>query len=195
MRTANINRETAETRVAVELNLDGAGAAKIDTGIAFFDHMLTLLFRHALIDATIKAVGDIAVDGHHTVEDTGIVIGQALDRALGDKRGINRYGSMLLPMEEALAQIALDFSGRPLLVYRANFSAARTGDFDVALAREFFRALTVCAKMNLHIALLSVDEPHHSLEAIFKGVGRSLRQAVALDPRETGIPSSKGTLA
>ncbi len=156
--------------------------------------MLTLFCRHALIDAAIAAKGDLEVDAHHTVEDVGIAFGQALARALGDKRGICRYGSMLLPMEEALARVVLDFSGRALLVYDVPLAAAKAGDFDVALAREFFRALALHAGVNLHIDLLKGDEPHHALEAVFKGCGRAVREAVALDPREKGIPSSKGTL-
>lgn len=194
MRTAEISRKTAETAVKVSLNLDGEGKTDVHTGIGFFDHMLTLFCRHALIDATIAAKGDLEVDAHHTVEDVGIAFGQALARALGDKRGICRYGSMLLPMEEALARVVLDFSGRALLVYDVPLAAAKAGDFDVALAREFFRALALNAGVNLHVDLLKGDEPHHALEAVFKGCGRAVREAVALDPREKGIPSSKGTL-
>lgn len=194
MRTADINRQTAETRINASLNLDGEGKTEIHTGIGFFDHMLTLFCRHALIDATITAEGDLDVDGHHTVEDTGIVLGQAIAKALGDKKSITRYGSMLLPMEEALAQVALDFSGRALLIYNVPLAVAKAGDFDVALAREFFRALALNAGLNLHIDLLKGDEPHHALEAVFKGCGRAVRQAVALDVREKGVPSSKGTL-
>lgn len=194
MRTAEISRETAETAVKVSLNLDGEGKTDVHTGIGFFDHMLTLFCRHALIDATIAAKGDLEVDAHHTVEDVGIAFGQALARALGDKRGICRYGSMLLPMEEALARVVLDFSGRALLVYDVPLATPKAGDFDVALAREFFRALALHAGINLHVDLLKGDEPHHALEAVFKGCGRAVREAVALDPREKGIPSSKGTL-
>lgn len=194
MRTATLKRKTAETDIDLSLNLDGNGVSKIKTGIAFFDHMLTLLARHSLFDLEINAVGDIAVDGHHTVEDVGIVFGKCLSDALGDKRGINRYGFFLLPMEETLAQIALDFSGRPLLVYNVNLTANTVGEFDVSLAREFFRAVCVNAGINLHINLLAGDEPHHALEAIFKGFARALKIAVALDPREKNIPSSKGIL-
>lgn len=194
MRAAEISRKTTETAITVKLDLDGEGKTDVHTGIGFFDHMLTLFCRHALIDAAIAAKGDLEVDAHHTVEDVGIAFGQALARALGDKRGICRYGSMLLPMEEALARVVLDFSGRALLVYDVPLATPKAGDFDVALAREFFRALALHAGINLHIDLLKGDEPHHALEAVFKGCGRAVREAVALDPREKGIPSSKGTL-
>lgn len=194
MRTAEITRNTAETQVKVALNLDGEGKTSISTGVGFFDHMLTLFCRHALIDADIQVHGDLQVDAHHTIEDTGIVLGQAVAQALGDKRGITRYGSMLLPMEEALARVVLDFSGRALLVYDVPLVITKAGDFDVALAREFFRAFALNAGLNLHIDLLKGDEPHHALEAVFKGTGRAVRAALTLDPREHGIPSSKGTL-
>lgn len=194
-RAATLERRTTETQVALTLALDGAGEATVDTGVGFFDHMLTLLTRHALFDLTVKAEGDLAVDAHHTVEDVGIVLGQALTQALGDKRGIARYGSFLLPMEEALARIALDLSGRPHLEYRAEIPTATVGGFDTCLGREFLRALCVNGGVNLHVDLLAGSDPHHCLEAIFKGLGRSLRAAVALDPRESGIPSSKGALA
>ena len=194
MRTATIKRDTAETQIELEINLDGTGQTEITTGVGFFDHMLILFAKHSLIDLTIKATGDIEVDAHHTVEDIGICLGQAINKAIGDKRGIKRYGFMLLPMEEALARIVLDISGRPLLEYRAEIPAQKCGEFDTCLGREFFRALCVNCGLNLHIDLLFGQDPHHSLEAIFKGTARAMREALSYDDRETGIPSSKGSL-
>lgn len=194
MRTAKIERKTAETQIMLELNLDGTGEAHISTGVGFFDHMLTLLARHALFDLTVNAKGDIEVDAHHTVEDIGICLGKALVQAAGEKRGIRRYGSFLLPMDEALAQVALDFSGRPVLEYHAAIAAATVGEFDTCLGNEFMRAFSLNGGLNLHIDLLRGKDPHHCLEAIFKGVGRALREALSADPREKGIPSSKGIL-
>jgi imidazoleglycerol-phosphate dehydratase len=193
-RTAEISRKTNETDIRLRLDLDGCGEVRINTGVGFFDHMLTLLCRHALINAEITAAGDIEVDGHHTVEDVGICLGQALAKALGDKKGICRYGSMLLPMEEALARVALDLSGRPHLEYRVALPTETVGTFDTCLAREFLRALCVNAGINLHVDLLAGSDPHHCLEAVFKGTGRALREAVSPDSREKGIPSSKGVL-
>ncbi|MDR1744831.1 MAG: imidazoleglycerol-phosphate dehydratase HisB [Planctomycetota bacterium] len=193
-RTASIKRSTAETRIELDLNLDGSGAGRIDTGVGFFDHMLTLLARHALFDLTITAKGDTHVDAHHTVEDVGICLGQALAQALGDKKGIARYGFFLLPMDESLARIALDLSGRPFMEWRAEMPAAKCGDFDACLAREFMWALCCNGGVTMHVDLLAARETHHALEAIFKGVARSLRIAAAMDARETGIPSSKGKL-
>lgn len=193
-RTASIERKTAETQIKLTLNLDGSGQSTIQTGVGFFDHMLTLLARHALIDLTVEATGDTDVDGHHTVEDIGICLGKALVEALGDKRGITRYGASLLPMEEALARVVLDLSGRPHLEYRVDLSTETVGQFDTCLGREFLRALSVNGGINLHVDLLAGSDPHHCLEAIFKGTGRALRVAVGMDPRETGIPSSKGVL-
>lgn len=193
-RTASVTRETAETKITLSLNLDGRGDCRIATGVPFFDHMLTLLGRHALFDLTIQADGDIDIDAHHTVEDVGICLGRALAEALGDKKGIVRYGFMLLPMDEALARVALDLSGRALLEWRASIQAAKCGAFDTFLGKEFMRAFCGNAGINMHVDLLASDDPHHALEAIFKGVGRALRMAVAHDPRETGIPSSKGVL-
>ncbi len=193
-RTARISRSTAETQINLELNLDGSGQSRLATGVGFFDHMLTLLARHALFDLTLEVRGDTQVDAHHTVEDTGICLGQALAEALGDKKGIVRYGFMLLPMDEALAQIALDLSGRSHLEWRANIPAEKCGDFDTCLGREFMRGLVGKGGINLHVDLLAAADPHHALEAIFKGLGRALRMAVAYDPREKGVPSSKGSL-
>lgn len=193
-RKAAIKRETTETAISLTLNLDGEGKAAVATGVGFFDHMLTLLARHALFDLNIEARGDVEVDAHHTVEDVGICLGKALAQALGDKRGIARYGFFLLPMEECLVRVALDISGRPWLEWRAGISAEKCGGFDTCLGREFMRAVTVGAGLNLHIDLLAGGDPHHALEAIFKGFGRALRAAVSNDLREKGIPSSKGTL-
>ncbi len=194
MRTASISRQTAETSIVMELNIDGKGKTDILTGVGFFDHMLTLFARHALFDLTVKATGDTDVDAHHTVEDIGICLGKCLEEAIGDKKGIKRYGSMLLPMEEALCRIVLDISGRPLLEYRAVIPAEKCGDFDTCLGKEFMRALCVNAGINMHVDLLAGSDPHHCLEAIFKGSGRALREALSNDEREDGIPSSKGSL-
>ncbi len=194
-RTANISRQTKETRVEVQLNLDGAGQGSCETGVGFFDHMLDLLSRHSLIDLHIHAEGDLDVDAHHTVEDVGIVIGQALEKAVGDKKGIYRYGWAAVPMDESLAQVAIDLSGRPAFVFNAAFKGGKIGAFDVELVSEFFRALSVNARMNLHIAVPYGDNNHHIAEAIFKATAKALRQAVSLDPRNTGVPSTKGTLS
>lgn len=194
-RRAALERKTAETNIRLELDLDGTGAVTISTGVDFFDHMLTLLARHALFDVRVEASGDTCVDDHHTVEDTGICLGQALAKALGDKRGIVRYGSMLLPMDESLARVALDLSGRGHLEWRATIPAEKCGTFDTRLGREFMRALCAQGGINMHVDLLAAADPHHALEAIFKGVGRSLREAVRIDPRERGVPSTKGMLA
>lgn len=193
-RKASVRRDTAETRIGLTLNLDGRGECRVSTGVEFFDHMLILLCRHALFDLDLEADGDVGIDAHHTVEDTGICFGKALAEALGDKRGIVRYGQMLLPMDEALARVALDLSGRAHLAWRAAIPAEKCGVFDTCLGREFMRALTANAGVTMHVDLLAADDPHHALEAIFKGVGRALRMAVALDPREEGVPSSKGVL-
>ena len=193
-RSATVNRKTAETKIELKLALDGSGKSRIVTGVGFFDHMLTLFSRHALFDLEIEAIGDTQVDAHHTVEDVGICLGQALAKALGDRSGITRYGFFLLPMDESLARVAVDLSGRPCLEWRADIPGDKCGDFDTCLGREFARALSANAGLNLHVDLLAGSDPHHALEAIFKGMGRALRQAVAADPRETGIPSSKGVL-
>lgn len=193
-RYAEITRDTAETRIRLALDVDGSGASSVKTGVEFFDHMLTLLARHALFDLTVEADGDTGVDAHHTVEDTGICLGMALGKALGDKKGIVRYGHMLLPMDEALARIALDLSGRAHLEWHAAIPGQKCGTFDTCLGREFMRAFIANGGINMHVDLLTAADPHHALEAIFKGVGRALRMAVAQDPREKGIPSSKGVL-
>jgi len=193
-RRASVSRKTTETAIELTLDIDGQGSVDVHTGVGFFDHMLTLLCRHALFDASIKAAGDIAVDGHHTVEDVGICLGQALTQAMGDKRGITRYGAMLLPMDEALARVVLDLSGRPHLAYRVDLPAETVGQFDTCLGQEFLRALCTHAGIDMHVDLLAGTDPHHCLEAIFKGTGRALRQALARDSREPGIPSSKGVL-
>jgi imidazoleglycerol-phosphate dehydratase len=193
-RTATINRETGETRIHLELNLDGSGTAAIKTGVGFFDHMLTLLAKHSLFDLQIEAEGDLEVDQHHTVEDVGICLGKALLEAVGDKRGLVRYGSMTLPMEETLVTSALDFSGRMWFIYKVQFPTEKIGQFDAELVREFWQAVSSNALLNLHLVLHHGENSHHISEAIFKATARALRQAVAIDPRQTGIPSSKGTL-
>jgi imidazoleglycerol-phosphate dehydratase len=197
-RTAQIKRVTGETDVAVKLTVDGSGKSSIATGIPFFDHMLTLFAKHALFDLDVKVKGDIQVDFHHTVEDTGIVLGQALARALGDKKGLVRYGNFLLPMDETLVRVALDFSGRPLLVWRApkttNLDRLRAGNFPAQLTVEFLRAFAQEAGLTLHAEVLYSSETHHLIEAVFKGLARALEQAVRRDPRVTGIPSTKGML-
>ena len=195
MRSANVTRKTKETDISVELLLDGAGKADIQTGIGFFDHMLDQVARHSLIDLTIRAKGDLHIDQHHTVEDVGIAVGQALTKALGDKRGIARYADCLLPMDEALTRVALDLSGRPFLVFKAEFPSGKIGAFDTELAREFFQALAVHAQMTLHIENLYGANSHHIAESCFKGVARALGAAIAIDPRQAErIPSTKGAL-
>lgn len=193
-RTASLVRKTRETDIALSIDLDGTGKASIDTGIPFFDHMLELFARHSLVDLDVKATGDIAVDYHHTVEDVGLALGTAIDQALGERRGIRRYGFFLLPMDEALVRVAIDLGGRPFLVYSVNCPRTHVRDFDIQLFEEFFRALSVQARMNLHAAHLYGAEAHHAAEGLFKGFAHALRMAVEPDPRETGIPSSKGTL-
>lgn len=194
-RTATIRRETAETQIELTLNIDGTGVSTINTGVAFLDHMLTLLARHSLMDLTVKAKGDVEVDYHHTVEDVGIVLGQAIKQALGDKKGIQRYGFFLLPMDEALARVVLDLSNRPLLVYQVEVRNFMIRDFNIILVREFFQGLTNSLGANVHIKLEYGDEPHHVAEAIFKGFARALLAAVTHDPRQAGsLPSTKGLL-
>ncbi len=195
MRQAKRTRKTAETEVAVTLDLDGTGRYENRTGIGFFDHMLDQLSRHALFDLSVQATGDRHIDDHHTVEDVGIVLGQALDEALGDKRGIRRYGACLLPMDDTLVRAALDLSGRPHLVWKVDFTAPRIGAFDVELVREFFTALAMNARMTLHVQRLDGINSHHIAEAAFKAVARALSEAVELDPRRAdAVPSTKGAL-
>ncbi len=191
-RTAAVRRKTSETDISLKLDLDGAGVSQITTGIGFFDHMLSLLSRHSRIDLTLEAVGDIHVDFHHTVEDVGIALGAALKEALGDKKGIERYGSAMLPMDESLARVAVDLAGRPYLVFRAGFTAEKVGDFDAGLVEEFMQAMAANAGMNLHIEVPWGKNAHHVSEAIFKGLARALRAAVMVTGGD--IPSTKGTL-
>ena len=193
-RKAVISRKTKETSVEIDLCLDGTGEAEISTGIGFFDHMLTLFAKHGLFSLTVKAEGDLAVDGHHTVEDVGIVLGQALSRAAGDKIGIRRYGQFYLPMDEALALVAVDFSGRPYLALDAALGQGCVGTFDVELLEEFLRAFAFNAGLTLHVKLLAGRNRHHMVEAIFKGLGRAVAQSLEIDPRVKGVPSSKGCL-
>ncbi len=195
MRRAKIERSTAETAITVEINLDGSGLYDNQTGVGFFDHMLDQLARHALIDMKIRAKGDLHIDDHHTVEDTGIALGQALAKALGDKRGIRRYGSCLLPMDEALIRAALDLSGRPFLVWNLDLPTSKIGTFDTELVREFFTAFAMQSGMTLHVDKLHGRNSHHIVEAAFKAVAQSLRTAVETDARKSdAIPSTKGTL-
>lgn len=193
-RTARIQRKTAETEITLELDLDGSGSAQIATGVGFFDHMLTLLAKHAAIDLTVDAKGDLHVDQHHTVEDTGIAFGQALRQALGDKAGIRRYGHFTLPMEETLVTTAIDLSGRYFLVFNAPFSSPKIGDFDSELVEDFWQAVAANALCNLHVLLHYGRNNHHISEAVFKATARALRMAVELDSRMSSVPSTKGTL-
>jgi imidazoleglycerol-phosphate dehydratase len=195
MRSATVTRKTKETEITVEVLLDGAGKADVHTGIGFFDHMLDQVARHSLVDLTVRAKGDLHIDQHHTVEDVGIALGQALARALGDKRGVVRYADCLLPMDEALTRVALDFSGRPFLVFKVDFPTAKVGAFDTELVREFFQAFAVNAGVTLHVETLYGANSHHIAESCFKGVARALGAAVAIDPRQADrIPSTKGAL-
>jgi len=195
MRRAKVSRSTSETSIEVEIGLDGSGRADIATGVGFFDHMLELFARHALFDLTVKAKGDTHIDDHHTVEDVGIAMGEAFLKALGDKKGLNRYGDIRLPMDEALAEVAVDVSGRPFLVFEAGFTAPKIGSFDSELVREWFQAFAVNARITLHAEARRGANSHHIAEALFKGLARALRHAVAIDPREAGrVPSTKGSL-
>jgi len=195
MRKGAVTRKTNETEIVVEVDLDGAGAAKIATGVGFLDHMLDQLARHSLIDITVSAKGDLQIDDHHTVEDVGIALGQALKQALGDKRGLTRYADCLLPMDETLTRVALDVSGRPFLVFRADFPTAKIGTFDTELVREFFQALAINAGLTLHVETLYGANSHHIAESCFKGVARALGAALAIDQRQASrIPSTKGAL-
>lgn len=193
-RKATIERNTRETQIMIELDLDGTGASKIETGIGFFDHMLTHLSKHGLIDLQVKCKGDLEVDAHHTVEDVGIAIGKAIAQAVGDKTGMVRYGSATIPMDEALVMTALDISGRGSLVYGLTIKKEMVGSFDSELAPEFFKALCVNAGINAHLRQLDGSNAHHVIEAAFKSFARALRDAMSLDPRILGVPSTKGTL-
>lgn len=194
LRESSVCRSTKETDIKIKINLDGRGEGRISTGIPFMDHMLTLFARHGLFDLEVAATGDLDIDCHHTMEDLGLTLGQALAQALGDKAGIRRYGYFVLPMDESLALVALDLSGRPYLVYDLTPPAARIKDLDTALFKEFFQALTVKAGMNLHIKMLASGEAHHVFEAVFKALAKALSQAVSIDPRIEGVLSTKGVL-
>jgi imidazoleglycerol-phosphate dehydratase len=196
MRSAEVKRDTAETKISLAISLDGTGKAEIATGIGFLDHMLTLFARHSLIDMTITAKGDLEVDDHHTAEDVGIALGQAFRQALGDKKGITRYADCLMPMDETLTRVAVDISGRPFLVFRTAFPTQKIGTFDSELVREWFQAFAINAGLTLHVETLYGDNSHHIAESCYKGLARVLRLAVAIDPRtKDRVPSTKGTLS
>ncbi|VAX10202.1 Imidazoleglycerol-phosphate dehydratase [hydrothermal vent metagenome] len=194
-RQATVSRETLETQIEISLDLDGTGCAQFETGVPFLDHMLDQIARHGMLDVRIKAKGDVHIDDHHTVEDIGITLGQAFTQALGDKKGITRYGHAYVPLDEALSRVVIDFSGRPGLVYNVNYPRARIGNFDVDLLTEFFQGFVNHAQVSLHIDNLRGDNAHHIAETVFKAFGRALRMALTLDPRMAGImPSTKGRL-
>ena len=195
MRKARISRDTTETKILVEVNLDGTGTYDVSTGVGFLDHMVEQFSRHSLIDVTMKVDGDLHIDQHHTTEDSAIALGQAISQALGDKAGIGRYGTAYSPMDETLARVALDISGRPYLVWRAGFSQTRLGEWDTELIEHWFHSVAQAAGITLHVQLLYGQNNHHVCEAIYKGFARAMRQAVELDPRKGGaIPSTKGQL-
>ncbi|MBQ4471552.1 MAG: imidazoleglycerol-phosphate dehydratase HisB [Kiritimatiellae bacterium] len=194
MRKSEIERNTKETKIKLSLNIDGTGAGEIDTGIGFFNHMLELLKKHALIDLSVKAVGDIDVDYHHTVEDVGLVFGKALNEAFGDRAGIVRYGFASIPMDEALCETSLDLGGRPFVVMQCAMKHMMVKDFEVKLVEEFFRAVSVEARANIHLRQIYGDEAHHVCEGLFKSFARALRAAKAIDANEKGVPSSKGVI-
>jgi imidazoleglycerol-phosphate dehydratase len=195
MRTATITRDTSETKIAVTVDLDGTGRYDIQTGVGFFDHMLEQLSRHSLIDLHVRTEGDLHIDEHHTVEDTGIAIGQAVAKALGDRRGIQRYGDALSPMDEALTRVALDISGRPWLVWKTRFSQSRLGGMDTEMFQHWFHSFAQAAGITLHVETLYGENNHHIAESAFKGLARALRKAIEIDPRKSkAIPSTKGTL-
>ncbi|MEQ8154278.1 MAG: imidazoleglycerol-phosphate dehydratase HisB [Clostridiaceae bacterium] len=195
IRTYKCSRETKETQIKLEINLDGSGNSEINTGVGFFDHMLTLLSFHSDFDMKIEAVGDLYVDDHHLVEDTGILLGKALKKALGDKKGIKRYGTFFLPMDEALAMVSLDISGRGFLHFESEFSREALGDFSTEMVKEFFRAFAMNSEITLHGRVLYGENDHHKIEALFKGLGRALKEAVSMDDKNMDrIPSSKGDL-
>ena len=193
-RVAAVNRETAETKIALQLNLDGTGKSAIDSGIGFFDHMLNLMTVHGQLDLDLRCDGDLEVDGHHSVEDIGIALGDAFKEAIGDKKGICRYGTFYLPMDESLAFVTLDISGRPFLVYDGGEMSPMVGGFDTELTEEFLRAFAMHAGITLHVKVLYGTNTHHKIEAIFKALGHALRIAVSQDPKVTGVPSTKGML-
>lgn len=194
MRTATVSRKTAETNISIEVNLDGEGRAEIRTGVGFLDHMLTHVAKHGMCDISVVAEGDLYIDAHHTVEDIGICLGKALLDAVGKPVGLNRFGHAVVPMDEALAEAAVDFSGRPYLVFDAAFLHGKVGDFDTELVEEFFRALAVNSRISLHLMLRAGNNVHHCIEALFKAFARALRQALQMDPRVAGVPSTKGML-
>jgi imidazoleglycerol-phosphate dehydratase len=195
MRSAKIERNTKETQISATVDLDGTGCSDISTGVGFFDHMLDQIARHAPLDLELLAKGDLHIDGHHTVEDVGIGFGQAVDRALGDRKGISRYGDAHVPLDEALTRVVVDISGRPFLVYDLRFPTPKIGEFDTELVREFFQAVAVHARIGLHIETLRGVNSHHVAESAFKGFARAFGKAVAIDPRRMGaVPSTKGTL-
>jgi imidazoleglycerol-phosphate dehydratase len=194
-RHARVERKTKETDVAIHLDVDGTGSSKVSTPIPFFSHMLEAWSKHGLMDLTVEATGDVEVDIHHTVEDVGIVLGQAIEKAVGDKRGIQRYGWAIVPMDESLAQVAVDLSGRPAFVFNVTFTGPTIGDFQTELVEEFLKSLSANARMNLHVAVPYGTNNHHIAEAIFKATAKALRQAVSRDPRNDDLPSTKGSLA
>jgi imidazoleglycerol-phosphate dehydratase len=195
MRTASVERNTKETQISVSLNLDGTGTYDVSTGIGFLDHMLEQLSRHSLIDLTVKAEGDLHIDFHHTTEDTGIAIGEAFAAALGDRKGITRYGSAYIPMDETLSRVALDISNRPYLIWRVEFSKPKLGDMDTELFKEWFQAFAQAAGITLHVDNLYGENNHHIVESCYKGIARALRQAIEIDPRKADeVPSTKGVL-
>jgi len=195
MRSAQVTRNTLETQISVKLNLDGTGVAKFDTGIPFLEHMLDQIARHGLLDIEIVAKGDLHIDGHHTVEDIGITLGQAFNQAVGDKKGLRRYGHAYVPLDEALSRVVLDISGRPGLVFNVNFVRSSIGEFEVDLVREFFQGFVNHALVTLHIDNLAGDNSHHQAETVFKAFGRAMRMALETDPRMADmLPSTKGTL-
>ena len=195
MRSAKVSRNTLETKISVELNIDGSGKVKLDTGLPFLEHMLDQIARHGLLDLDINAKGDLHIDAHHTVEDIGITLGQAFNQAVGDKKGLRRYGHAYVPLDEALSRVVLDISGRPGLVFNVDFVRSNVGEFEVDLIREFFQGFVNHALVTLHIDNLAGENAHHQAETIFKAFGRALRMALELDPRMAGVmPSTKGTL-
>ncbi len=194
MRKVNIERQTAETDIQLQLNLDGTGKIQIESGVGFFDHMLRHVAVHGIFDLTLKAAGDLEVDAHHTIEDCAIVLGQAFDQALGDRKGIERMGSAYVPMDEALARVVVDLSGRPYSVFQADWQGFSLGQMPVSMVRHFFISLATNARANLHARLFYSDDDHHGAEALFKALGRALCEAARIDPRRSGVPSTKGVL-